>query len=147
MTQFGWKRLYFLGVSNSILPNGSPSISQHCPTLPTLFHNTHYTLVHSNYTFYTLLHFVMTKCYTFTMLFLQTLTYTLCYTLYIFTKLTTLDYNLLRFLATVTVCLLYHGIFLFSFLRRTHLLFGMFSYNWVHSLILLSPLNSSFIKL
>ena len=47
----------------------------------------------------------------------------------------------------VTVCLLYHGIFLFSFLRRTHLLFGMFSYDWVHSLILLSPLNSSFIEL
>ena len=47
----------------------------------------------------------------------------------------------------VTVCLLYHGTFLFSFLRRTHLLFGMFSYDWVHSLILLSSLNSSFIEL
>ena len=47
----------------------------------------------------------------------------------------------------VTVCLLYHGIFLFSSLHHTHLLFGMFSYDWVHSLILLSSLNSSFIKL
>ena len=47
----------------------------------------------------------------------------------------------------VTVHLLYHGIFLFSFLRQTHLLFGMCSYDWVHSLILLSPLNSSFIEL
>ena len=47
----------------------------------------------------------------------------------------------------VTVCLLYHGTFLFSFLRCTHLLFGMCSYDWVHSLILLSPLNSSFIEL
>ena len=47
----------------------------------------------------------------------------------------------------VTVCLLYHGIFLFSFLCRTHLLFGMYSYDWIHYLILLSPLNSSFIEL
>ena len=47
----------------------------------------------------------------------------------------------------VTVCLLYHGTFLFSFLRHTHLLFGMCSYDWVHSLILLSSLNSSFIEL
>ena len=47
----------------------------------------------------------------------------------------------------VTVCLLYHGTFLFSFLRRTYLLFGMFSYDWVHSLILLSSSNSSFIEL
>ena len=47
----------------------------------------------------------------------------------------------------VTVYLLYHGTFLFSFSRCTHLLFGMFSYEWVHSLILLSPSNSSFIEL
>ena len=47
----------------------------------------------------------------------------------------------------VTVYLLSHGIFLLSFLRRTHLLFGMCSYDWVHCLILLSSLNSSFIKL
>ena len=47
----------------------------------------------------------------------------------------------------VTVCLLYHGTFLLSFLRHTHLLFGMFSYDWVYSLILLSSLNSSFIEL
>ena len=47
----------------------------------------------------------------------------------------------------VTVHLLYHGIFLFSVLRRTHLLFGMYSYNWIHTLILLSSLNSSFIEL
>ena len=47
----------------------------------------------------------------------------------------------------VTVCLLTHGIFLLSFLRRTHLLFGICSYDWVHCLILLSLLNSSFIEL
>ena len=47
----------------------------------------------------------------------------------------------------VTVCLLYHDIFLFSFLRCTHLLFSMCSYDWVHCLILLSSLNSSFIEL
>ena len=47
----------------------------------------------------------------------------------------------------VTVHLLHHGIFLFSFLRRTHLLFGMYSYDWIHTLILLSSLNSSVIEL
>ena len=47
----------------------------------------------------------------------------------------------------VTVHLLSHGIFLFSVLRRTHLLFGMYSYDWIHTLILLSSLNSSFIEL
>ena len=47
----------------------------------------------------------------------------------------------------VTVHLLYHGIFLFSALRRTRLLFGMYSYDWIHTLILLSSLNSSFIEL
>ena len=47
----------------------------------------------------------------------------------------------------VTVCLLSHGIFLLSFLRRTHLLFGMCSYDWTHCLILLSTLNSSLIEL
>ena len=48
---------------------------------------------------------------------------------------------------SVTVHLLYHGIFLFYVLRRTHMLFGMYSYNWIHTLILLSSLNSSFIEL
>ena len=47
----------------------------------------------------------------------------------------------------VTVHLLYHGIFLFSVLRRTHVLFGIHSYDWIHTLILLSSLNSSFIEL
>ena len=47
----------------------------------------------------------------------------------------------------VTVHLLSHGIFLLSFIQRTHLLFGMCSYDWVHCLILLSSLNSSFIEL
>ena len=47
----------------------------------------------------------------------------------------------------VTVFLLTNGIFLLSFLRRSHILFSMCSYDWVHCLILLSPLNSSFIKL
>ena len=47
----------------------------------------------------------------------------------------------------VTVCLLSHGIFLLSFSHCTHLLFGICSYDWVHCLILLSSLNSSFIEL
>ena len=47
----------------------------------------------------------------------------------------------------VTVCLLTHGIFLLSFFRCTHILFGICSYNWVHCLILLSSFNSSFIEL
>ena len=47
----------------------------------------------------------------------------------------------------VTICLLTHGIFLLSFFRHTHILFGMCSYNWVHCLILLSSSNSSFIEL
>ena len=47
----------------------------------------------------------------------------------------------------VTVYLLYHGTFLFSFLRHTRLLFGMYSYDWIYSLILLNSLNSSFIEL
>ena len=50
-------------------------------------------------------------------------------------------------MVSVTVYLLSHGIFLLSFLRCTHLLFGMCSYDWVHCLILLSSLNSSFIEL
>ena len=52
-----------------------------------------------------------------------------------------------RWEVDVTVHLLYHGIFLFSFLRRTPLLFGMYSYDWIHTLILLSSLNSSFVEL
>ena len=44
--------------------------------------------------------------------------------------------------AGVTVCLLTHGIFLLSFFHRTHILFGICSYDWVHCLILLSSFNS-----
>ena len=47
----------------------------------------------------------------------------------------------------VTICLLASGIFLFSFHCRTHLLFGMCSYDWVHCLILLDSSNSVFIEL
>ena len=47
----------------------------------------------------------------------------------------------------VTICLLTHGIFLLSFFHRTHILFGMCSYDWVYCLILLSSSNSSFIEL
>ena len=47
----------------------------------------------------------------------------------------------------VTIGLLTSGIFLFSLLRWTHLLFGMCSYNWVHCLILLDSSNSVFIEL
>ena len=47
----------------------------------------------------------------------------------------------------VTICLLTHGIFLLSFFRYTHILFGMCSYDWIHCLILLGPSNSSFIEL
>ena len=53
----------------------------------------------------------------------------------------------LKGIPIVTVCLLSHGIFLLSFLRRTHLLFGMCSYDWIHCLVLLSSINSSLIKL
>ena len=47
----------------------------------------------------------------------------------------------------VTICLLASGIFLFSFHRQTHLLFGMCSYDWIHCLILLDSSNSAFIEL
>ena len=50
-------------------------------------------------------------------------------------------------ISAVTVCLLFHGIFLLSFLRRTHLLFGMCPYDWIHCLVLLSSINSSLIEL
>ena len=47
----------------------------------------------------------------------------------------------------VTICLLSHGIFLLSSFHRTHMLFGMCSYDWIHCLILLESFNSSFIEL
>ena len=47
----------------------------------------------------------------------------------------------------VTICLLASGVFLFSLHRRTHLLFGMFSYDWIHCLLLFDSLNVSFIEL
>ena len=47
----------------------------------------------------------------------------------------------------VMICLLASGIFLFSFHRQTHLLFGMCSYDWVHCLILLYSSNSTFVEL
>ena len=47
----------------------------------------------------------------------------------------------------VTICLLTHGIFLFSFFRHTHILFSICSYDWIHCLILLSSSKSSFIEL
>ena len=46
----------------------------------------------------------------------------------------------------VTICLL-ASVFLFSIHRRTHLLFGMCSYDWIHCLILLDSSNSAFIEL
>lgn len=49
--------------------------------------------------------------------------------------------------AHVTVCLLTNGILLFSFYCRTHLLFSMCLYDWVHCLILLDSSNSAFIEL
>ena len=53
----------------------------------------------------------------------------------------------LYYMNTVTICLLSHGIFLISFFRRSHILFGMCSYDWIHCLILLGSFNSSFIEL
>ena len=48
---------------------------------------------------------------------------------------------------TVTICLLTNGVFLFSLHRRTHLLFGMFTYDWIYCLLLFDSLNTSFIEL
>ena len=47
----------------------------------------------------------------------------------------------------VTICLLASSVFLFSLHCRTHLLFGMFSYDWIHCLLLFDSLNVSFIEL
>ena len=47
----------------------------------------------------------------------------------------------------VMVCLLADGVFLFSFYRRTHDLFGMFSYNWIHCLLLFDSSNTVLIEL
>ena len=49
--------------------------------------------------------------------------------------------------ASVTVCLLANDIFLFSLHHWTHLLFSMFSYKWVHCLLLFNSLNTSLIEL
>ena len=48
---------------------------------------------------------------------------------------------------SVMIYLLTSGVFLFSFLCWTHLLFGMFSYNWIHCLLLFDLLNVSLIEL
>ena len=45
------------------------------------------------------------------------------------------------------ICCIMVSFSFLSFLRRTHLLFGMYSYDWIHTLILLSSLNSSFVEL
>ena len=47
----------------------------------------------------------------------------------------------------VTVCLLANGVFLFSFHRHTHLLFGMYSYNWICCLLLFDSSNTVLIEL
>ena len=47
----------------------------------------------------------------------------------------------------VMVCLLANSVFLFSFYRRTHHLFGMFSYNWIHCLLLFDSSNTVLIEL
>ena len=47
----------------------------------------------------------------------------------------------------VTVCLLTNGVFLLSLHQRTHLLFGMFSYDWIHCILLFDSLHVSLIKL
>ena len=47
----------------------------------------------------------------------------------------------------VTICLLTHGIFLLSFFRCTHILFGMCSYDWVNCLILLSSYTVTLLSL
>ena len=50
-------------------------------------------------------------------------------------------------MAVVMICLFANGVFLFSLHCQTHLFFGMFTYNWIHCLLLFDSLNTSFIKL
>ena len=47
----------------------------------------------------------------------------------------------------VMICLLTSGIFLFSFHCQTHLLFGIFFYDWIHCLLLFNSLNVSLFEL
>jgi hypothetical protein len=44
---------------------------------------------------------------------------------------------------TVTVHLLSHRVYLFSFLRRTHLLWGLHSYDWYHCMYLIGSTSFS----
>ena len=53
----------------------------------------------------------------------------------------------LRSVPSVMICLLSNGIFLFSLHHWTHLLFGMFFYDWIHCLLLFNSSNTSFIEL
>jgi hypothetical protein len=43
----------------------------------------------------------------------------------------------------VTVHILSHRIYLFSFLRRTHLLWGLYSYDWYHCMYLVGSTSFS----
>ena len=53
----------------------------------------------------------------------------------------------MRWWVIVMICLLTSGIFLFSFHCQTHLLFGIFSYDWIHCLLLFNSLNVSLFEL
>jgi hypothetical protein len=48
-----------------------------------------------------------------------------------------------RVSARVTVHILSHRVYLFSFLRRTHLLWGLYSYDWYHCMYLVGPTSFS----
>jgi hypothetical protein len=43
----------------------------------------------------------------------------------------------------VTVHILSHHVYLFSFLRRTHLLWGLYSYDWYHCMYLVGSTSFS----
>jgi hypothetical protein len=43
----------------------------------------------------------------------------------------------------VTIHLLHHRVYLFSFLCKTHLLWGLYSYDWYHCMYLVGPTSFS----
>ena len=51
------------------------------------------------------------------------------------------------FAGAVTICLLANGVFLFSLYCHTHILFSMYSYDWIYCLLLFDSSNISFIFL
>jgi hypothetical protein len=45
--------------------------------------------------------------------------------------------------AIITVHILSHRVYLFSFLRQTHLLWGLYSYDWYHCMYLIGSASFS----